>query len=53
MHGVIKRTINLPEPLKARIVQLAREQNRSQAAVIRDAIKWYVNRAEKRGGTST
>jgi predicted transcriptional regulator len=47
MHGVIKRTINLPEQLKARIVRMAREQNRSQAAVIRDAIEEYVARAER------
>jgi predicted transcriptional regulator len=49
MHGVVKKMINLPEQLKAQIVRIAREQNRSQAAVIRDAVEEYVTRAERLG----
>jgi predicted transcriptional regulator len=49
MHGVVKRTISLPEHLKARIVRIAREENRSQAAVIREAVEQYVARAERLG----
>jgi predicted transcriptional regulator len=50
---MIKGTINLPEQLKARVVRMAREENRSQAAVIREAVEEYVARAERRGRDST
>jgi len=49
MQGVVKKTINLPEQLKARIVRMAREQNRYQAALIKDAVEKYVSRAERFG----
>ena len=47
MPGVIKTTVDLPEQLKVRIVRMAREQNRSQAAVIREAIEKYLGRVER------
>jgi hypothetical protein len=37
MNDMVKMTVYFSEPLKAQVSRVAREQNRSQAAVMRDA----------------
>ena len=47
MYGMVKTTIYLPEPLKDRVRRVAREQNRSEAAVIREALEEYTAGRER------
>ena len=47
MHGMATRTVYLPEPLAARLRRMADEQNRPQAAVIRDALEEYLAARER------
>jgi hypothetical protein len=47
MCGMVKTTIYLPERLKDRVRRTAREQNRSEAAVIREALEQYTAGRER------
>jgi hypothetical protein len=39
MYGMVKTTVYLPEDLKTALARAAEEENRSEAQVIRDAIR--------------
>jgi hypothetical protein len=39
MYGMVKTTVYLPEDLKAALERLAEEQGRSEAEIIREAIR--------------
>jgi len=42
IYGMMKTTVYLPEDLKASLVRLAVEQGRSEAEIIREAIRGVV-----------
>lgn len=42
MYGMVKTTVYLPEDLKASLERLAAEQGRSEAEIIREAIRGVV-----------
>lgn len=43
MYGMVKTTVYLPEDLKASLERVAAEQNRSEAELIREAIRVLVS----------
>jgi Arc/MetJ-type ribon-helix-helix transcriptional regulator len=47
MYGVKKTTVYLPDALKLRLEQLARERNTSEAEVIREALERLSNESER------
>ena len=47
MSAMVKKTIYLPEPLKAKIARIAAAQKRSRSAVIRQALEEYLAREER------
>jgi Arc/MetJ-type ribon-helix-helix transcriptional regulator len=48
MYGMVKTTVYLPESLKERVTRVAREQNRSEAEVIRVALEAFTSNARPR-----
>ena len=48
MYGMVKTTVYLPEELKASLARMAKEQQRPEAELIREAIEAIVSAREKR-----
>ena len=48
VYGMVKTTVYLPEPLKARLERLARDQGRSEADLIRAALDEFTARERPR-----
>ena len=48
MYGMVKTTVYLSESLKERVSRVAREQNRSEAEVIRAALEEFTSRERPR-----